>query len=289
MNLFSVGDVNIHRVEELVIKSAMDLLTDDASLIEANRHWLTPHFMNADGTRDFVFQSWIIEVDGRIVLVDPCNGNDRSHTVPVFDHLNTPYIERFEATGIRPKDVDYVFCTHLHHDHCGWCTQLSNGKFIPTFPNARYLFVKREYDRWDPALPGYQPVSYNKGVFEQSILPVMNANQGVLVDDEHQFLPGLKILPAYGHTLGHSMLHLQSGSEQAYFTGDVFHHPLQVMYPELHLPGCDDLGLAIKTREETAELCFQNAALVIPAHFAFPHIGNIRKDAGSFSFHPTVT
>lgn len=279
METFSIGNASIHRVEELIIQSAMELLTDDPALIEVNRHWLSPHFLNADGTRDFVFQSWIVEVDGRIIVIDPCNGNDRSHVVPIFDHLKTPYIERFETTGIRPQDVDYVFCTHLHHDHCGWCTQLVDGRFVPTFPNASYLFVDREYRRWDPRLAGHQPVSYNTGVFEQSVLPIMEAGLGTLVSDSHDFLPGCTILPAYGHTQGHSMLHLRCGDEEAYFTGDVFHHPLQVMYPELHLPGCDDLAMAIRTRIDVANVCAASNALVIPAHFAYPHIGFIDERA----------
>lgn len=281
MQQFSIGDATIYRVEELVIQSAMALLVDDPELVEANRHWLRPHFLNEDGTRDFVFQSWIIEVDGRIIVVDPCNGNDRSHVVPIFDHLKIPYIERFEATGILPRHVDYVFCTHLHHDHCGWCTRLVDGRFIPTFPNAQYLFVDREYRRWDPRLPDHQPVSYNTGIFEQSVVPIMDAGLGTRVKDRHRIIPGCDILPAYGHTLGHSMLHLKSGNAQAYFTGDVFHHPLQVLYPGLHLPGCDDLDMAIRTRIDVASACAASEALVVPAHFAYPHIGFITEQSST--------
>ena len=284
MNVIKVGDAEIRRVEELAIISKMALLTQDQALIEANRHWLVPHFMSPDGLRDFIFQSWILLVDGKVVVIDPCNGNGRPHMLPLFNGLDTPYIERFGATGIRPEEVDYVFCTHLHHDHCGWNTQLRNGRYVPTFPNARYLFVRREYERWDTRLPGHKPLDYNTGVFERSVLPVMEAGLADLVNDRHRVSLSVEIEPAYGHTVGHSMLHLVSRAKEAYFTGDVFHHPLQIIEPTLHLPGCDNLEQAIETRRRVAALCAERNALVIPAHFPTPHAGWVRQHNDTVTF-----
>lgn len=283
-NSIKVGDAEILRVEEMSIISPMSILTQDQALVEANRHWLTPHFLRPDGRRDFVFQSWILLVDDKVIVVDPCTGNARSHMYPIFNNLDTPYIERFAATGIKPEDVDYVFCTHLHHDHCGWCTQLRDGRFVPTFPNARYLYVKREFERWDTRRPDHRVVDYNVGVFEQSVLPIVEAGLADLVSDRHRLSASVEIEPAYGHTLGHSIVHLVSKTKEAYFTGDVFHHPLQILYPELHLPGCDNLEQAIETRRRIANLCIERNALVIPAHFAKPHVGWIRKKNGAVSF-----
>jgi glyoxylase-like metal-dependent hydrolase (beta-lactamase superfamily II) len=284
MNVIRVGHAEIRRVEEMTIKSRLEMLTSDAALIDANKHWLVPLFMNADGTRDFVFQSWIMVVDGRVFVIDPCTGNGRPHMLPLFNMLDTPYIERFVATGIKPADVDYVFCTHLHHDHCGWSTQLRDGRFVPTFPNARYIYVRREYERWDARLTGHKRVDWHAGVFERSVLPIMEAGLADLVEDRHRISASVEIEPAYGHTMGHSILHLDSQSKEAYFTGDVFHHPLQIPYPELHLPGCDNLGMAIETRRRVAEMCVDRDALIIPAHFARPHVGYIRGRHGAFSF-----
>jgi glyoxylase-like metal-dependent hydrolase (beta-lactamase superfamily II) len=284
-----VGLAEIRRVEEFTLKSPMSTLTRDQALIEANKHWLMPLFLQADGYRDFVFQSWILLVDDRVFVIDPCNGNGRPHMLPMFDHLNTPYIERFAATGIEPEDVDYVFCTHLHHDHCGWSTQLREGRYVPTFPNARYVYVRREYERWDTRRPDHKLVDYNVGVFERSVLPIMEAGLAELVDDRHRLAPSVAIEPAYGHTLGHSMLHLVSQAQEAYFTGDVFHHPLQMLYPELHMPGCDDLPMAIATRRRVVEQCIERNALVIPAHFPAPYAGWIRREGGAVMFEPVHT
>jgi glyoxylase-like metal-dependent hydrolase (beta-lactamase superfamily II) len=278
MTVIKVGDAEIRRVEEMRFKSPMQGLTQDQALIDKHRHWLMPHFLNNDGSRDFIFQSWIVLVDGNVVVIDPCTGNGRPHMYPFFANLDTPYIERFAASGIRPDQVDYVFCTHLHHDHCGWNTQLRDGKFVPTFANARYLFARREYERWDTRRSDHQEVDYNVGVFNQSVLPVMEAGLAELVNDHHRVSPSLEIEPAYGHTLGHSILHLVSKMQEAYFSGDVFHHPLQIIEPTLHLPGCDNLAMAIETRRRLIDRCTTSGALLIPAHFAAPHAGWIRRN-----------
>jgi glyoxylase-like metal-dependent hydrolase (beta-lactamase superfamily II) len=286
MSVIRVGQAEICRVEEMTIISSMAMLTNDQALIEENKHWLMPLFMSPDGKREFVFQSWIMIVDGNVFVIDPCTGNGRPHMYPFFSMLKTPYIERFAATGIKPADVDYVFCTHLHHDHCGWSTKLRDGRFVPTFPNARYIYVRREYERWDTRRADHKVVDYNVGVFEQSVLPIMEAGLGDLVNDRHRISASVEIEPAYGHTMGHSILHLASQEQEALFTGDVFHHPLQIPYPELHLPGCDNLAMAIETRRRIAEMCADRDALIIPAHFARPHAGYARRKQGTITFEP---
>jgi glyoxylase-like metal-dependent hydrolase (beta-lactamase superfamily II) len=286
MNSIQVGNAEIRRVEEMTIRSPMGTLTKDQALIEANKHWLAPLFLAPDDHWDFIFQSWIMTVDSRVFVIDPCTGNGRPHMYPMFANLDTPYIERFAASGIKPEHVDFVFCTHLHHDHCGWSTQLRHGRFVPTFPNARYVYVRREYERWDTRRPDHKPVDYNLGVFDQSVLPIMEAGLADLVDDRHRISASVEIEPAYGHSMGHSILHLDSNSREAYFTGDVFHHPLQILYPQLHMPGCDNLEMAIETRRRVAAQSADRNALIIPAHFPQPHAGYARRKNGAVTFEP---
>ena len=165
-------------------------------------------------------------------------------------------------------------------------TKLRDGKFVPTFPNARYIYPRKEYERWNPRRPDYQAVDYNEGVFECSVQPIIDAGLGDVIDDNYQLSQSVNIEPAYGHTRGHTMLHVNAAGEEVYFTGDVFHHPLQILYPELHLPGCDDLDTAIATRRRVATLCAERGAVLIPAHFADPHIGYVKKEGEQFSFEP---
>ena len=278
MSEIRAAGARVRRVEEMANRTPISNLTTDRQLIERCRSWLAPHFLDDEDFWAMQFQSWILEIDGRIFVIDPCNGNGRPHAAfPMFDMLETPYLERFAAAGVRPEDVDVVFCTHFHHDHCGWNTQLRDGRFVPTFPNARYVFVRREYERWNPARAGHREVAFNIGVFERSIEPVMAAGLAELVEDRHRISPSVAIEPAYGHTMGHSILHLTNDGEEAYFSGDVIHHPIQIADPEVHFFGCDSLPDAIATRRGLIDTCARSGALIIPAHFPAPHAGWIRR------------
>ena len=280
-----VGDARIQRVEEIVLKMPISTFMPDAEFVARNMHWLLPRFVDAEGNCALPWQSWIVEVDGKIIVIDPCNGNGRANLAfPDAHMLDTPYIERFEATGIRPEDVDYVFCTHLHFDHCGWNTRLRAGRYVPTFPNARYLFTRREYERWDPRLPGHQPLEVMQGVFENSVLPVLEAGLAEIVGAHHQISPSVLIEPAYGHTAGHSVAHLNSGGAPACFAGDAFHHPLELLRPGIDPHLDEDVAAGIATRERLVSFFLEHNVLIIPAHFPAPHAGWLRRRNGAVVF-----
>jgi glyoxylase-like metal-dependent hydrolase (beta-lactamase superfamily II) len=288
--MLTLGEAEILRVEEFSQALPLAALGADPALVDAHRSWLEPNFLNAaDATFSLVFQCWVVRLDGRVIVIDPCNGNGRERPILTqFHQLDTPFIERFEAAGVQPERVDYVFCTHLHCDHCGWNTRLRDGRWVPTFPNARYLFVRREVERWDPRNNDPQAIGFNVGVFEDSVLPVIEAGLADLVDDHHRIAPALAIEPAYGHTAGHSILRLATEGGELFFTGDAFHHPLQIIDPSLHMTGdSDDLAAAIATRERLRALIADRDALMLPAHFQAPHGGRIqRRDDGGYRFIP---
>jgi glyoxylase-like metal-dependent hydrolase (beta-lactamase superfamily II) len=287
MNHIELGSARIQTIQEGV-RQSLDIaaLTNDRDFIAAQKDWMCPDFFDpVANTFDLVFQSYLVNAGDRVLVVDPCIGNGKTREVlRNFDHLDGPFIERFEATGTRVEDVTTVFCTHLHCDHCGWNTQLRNGKWVPTFPNARYIFVQRELDRWDPRRPGHKAVAFNAGTFEDSVLPILQSGLADLVPDTHSLGGGIFIEPAYGHTDGHSMLRLTSGKQEAYFVGDAVHHPLQILRPELDFAMPDDPEAAVATRIRLRERASETGALVLPAHFAAP--GYITKNAGEFGFKP---
>ena len=286
MDRFNVGDAEIRRIEEMRAKFPASGFADQA-FIDANSDWLKPDFVSPDGTVDFVFQSWIVRVDDLVVVVDPCNGNGRSRPhLDFFNDLQTDFIERFERDGVDPIKVDIVFCTHLHCDHCGWNTRLRGGRWVPTFPNARYLFGRREYERWDPARPGYRPVEHNEGVYEDSIKPIVDAGLAELIEDQHRLSPSLVTSPSGGHTIGHLSLGLSSAGELAWFTGDAIHHPIQLALPKASLGGDEALEDAIAFRRIVADHLSTTGALMIPAHFAGAHVGHVRKRDGRITFEP---
>ncbi|MCB2080058.1 MAG: MBL fold metallo-hydrolase [Novosphingobium sp.] len=272
------GGADIWEVEEIWHKRPLSDMTTDKALIASLPQWMFPDFIDAHWNFDIVTRCWIVIVDGRVIVVDPCTGNGRNF--PDFEPahmLDTPFIERFAATGFRPEDVDFVFCTHLHMDHCGWNTVLRDGRYVPTFPNARYVMVKREIDRWDPRHPDHVPVPQNVGTFENSVLPVIEAGLAQIVADRHTILPGVDVEPANGHTLGHSMLHVCSEEKHAYFVGDAFHHPLEMLLPGLDDQTSENFEMLHAARRNIIDTALKQDALVIPAHFCCAFGGHLRQ------------
>ncbi len=182
-----------------------------------------------------------------------------------------PWIERLGAAGTRPEDIDFVMCTHLHADHVGWNTHLQDGRWVPTFPNARYLFHRKEFARWNSRLPGYMPRPINEFVFEDSILPVAEAGQMTLIDDGYTVDGMFTLEAAAGHTPGHVKIRLGSGGKAGIFSGDVIHHPLQVFYPELQSVFDEDAEMAAVTRARLLAECVDKDVMLFPSHFAEPH------------------
>lgn len=282
--VLTIGDSAIRRVEELRIPNSIAHFTEDQALLAAHRHWLAPHFLDENDGFDLVFQSWIFETDGRVVLVDPCNGNGKPHMVPFFDRLDVPYIERIEETGYRPADIDLVVCTHLHHDHCGWNTVLRDGKWVPTFPNARYIIQQAEYDRWGRDRHLHPAFAYNDGVFERSVQPVVEAGLAELVDGSRRLGEGLAVELAAGHTAGHQMLHLASAGHRALFTGDCFHHPIQLVDPAIPFGDAEDQAQVAAMRRKLAAIAADEHCLLIPAHLPAPHAVRAWREDGAIRF-----
>lgn len=272
MTVMTIGKAALNQVEEVRIPNKISYFTKDEDLIAANRYWLSPHFLDENGGFDLLFHSWIVEVGGRVILIDPCNGNGIPHQVPFFDNLNVPYIERMQASGYRPEDIDFVVCTHLHHDHCGWNTRLRDGKWVPTFPNARYIIQQLEYDSWAAKHDNLPPEDLNQGVFERSVEPVVRAGLVDFANGHRRLTPSISVEPARGHTFGHQMVHLQTQGRHAYFAGDTFHHPIQLADPNVMFAGGDDQEALIAMRKRLIDLAADQNAYIIGAHIPAPYV-----------------
>lgn len=284
MTALTIGRVAVERVEELRIPNRIACFTQDSALIEAHRSWLAPHYLDAGNGFDLVFQTFVFECDGRVVLVDPCTGNGRPNPVHFFDQLDVPFIERLEAAGWRPQDVDFVVCTHLHHDHCGWNTCLRDGQWVPTFPRARYLMQQAEIDRWGRDRHLHKPFALNDGVFERSVAPVLEAGLADTLHGEHTFAPGLRVEPAAGHTAGHQLLSVTSAGRSALFTGDVFHHPLQLIEPAIPFGDAEDQQAVEVLRRALVERAAREDALLVAAHLPAPHGVKVARLGDEFRF-----
>ena len=283
-----IGDTVITRIEESIRTSFTPQVlfpSFDPEAVERHRHWLVPdHFDATEGKFRTSVHSFLVRTPRHVVLIDTCGGNHKNRPyLPRFHQQDIPWLSRLAAAGVTPEQVDYVMCTHLHCDHIGWNTQLRDGRWVPTFPNAKYLFHRKEVNRWNPAHPSFFHAPHNEFVWEDSILPVIAAGQAVEIEDGHVLDETLTVEPAPGHTLGHVRIRLASHGRQAMFSGDVMHVPLQVYYPEWHTSLDDDPLLGIASRRALLETCAETGALLLPTHFVAPHCCRIREVAQGYA------
>ena len=139
-------------------------------------HWLAPHHYEAESGRiRLAVHSWLLKVGGKTILIDSCCGNNKNKPGRPFWHmLNEPYLERLAAASAKPEDIDLVMCTHLHHDHVGWNTRQKDGKWVPTFPNARYVFSKPDVDYFSKVDADPKEGPAELGTFRECVVPILN-------------------------------------------------------------------------------------------------------------------
>lgn len=229
------------------------------------------------------FHSIVVRTPNATILVDSCVGNDKQRPRnPHWHQRQGTYLADLAVVGLTPEDIDIVMCTHLHADHVGWNTRLQNGAWVPTFPNARYLFAEKEVEYWQQMLASSLPDSVNHGSWADSVAPVFDAGQAVLVGADEEVADGVVLLPAPGHTPGNVMVKLDQMGERAYVTGDVIHHPIQVEHPEWSTCFCWDPQQSADTRIKTLTTVAQEDAWLLPAHFPTPTATKIRETATGF-------
>jgi glyoxylase-like metal-dependent hydrolase (beta-lactamase superfamily II) len=255
-----------------------EILTEHAGL-------MGPHFIDPESLDLMIsFHCYVLRFNGRIILVDTCIGNHKPRPLrPNWNMRQSDFLERLAGLGVRPEDVDAVMCTHLHVDHVGWNTRLVNGKWVPTFPNARYIMAEVEYRHWQ-ARHEREGAQANQGAFIDSVLPVVQSGQAEMVGMSQQIEPGIRLEPAAGHTPGTVLIHVEDGADHGVITGDTIHHPIQFAFPEMPTKYCDDPQRASKVRVAMCERFANTSSRLLTGHFPAPSIGRIRRDDKKLSF-----
>lgn len=250
----------------------------DADAFERERSdWLDDTLVDSmTGRLLMSLHSYVIRSAHHTILVDTCVGNHKPRPETRAWHMrNGPFLEDLAAMGVAPESVDYVLCTHLHVDHVGWNTQLRDGRWVPTFPNAKYLFHEKEYAYWESAEMAAGSGATRRAAFEDSVLPVVAAGQTELVSGDHQLDDSVFLEHAPGHTPGHVFVHLRNGGHRAVFTGDCLHHPLQIAYPRWSSRYCTDPERSAETRCDIVERVADTDTLMLGAHFPTPVAGRV--------------
>ena len=279
------GSAHILRVEES-IDTSFKAATFFPQLSPAQRDALSAgmapqHYHPDSDALVLSMHSWVVKTDRHTILIDACIGNDKDRMPRAhWHHRRGDFLQRLARLGFQPEDIDLVMCTHMHADHVGWNTVLRDGRWIPTFPRAQYLFTKTEYEH---AATFEHPNPIMRQAFNDSVLPVIESGQALMIDDGHEVDDMFTVQLAPGHTPGNAMLKLQTPSRQALFVGDVIHHPIQVYHPELSSVACLDPEASRQSRLRMLEHCCEHHALMLPAHFAAPHGGHIEAHARGFA------
>lgn len=244
--------------------------------------WLRPDHVTPSDDMVMRFQAFVVEADGARIVVDTCAGNDKHRALPVFDHQSTSFLHDFRAAGFDPASIDLVVCTHLHVDHVGWNTHLIDGRWVPTFPNARYLFGRTEYEHWSVAGEDDQ-----RRILEDSVQPVMDAGLAELVESTHQLTASVRLDPTPGHTPGHHSVRLTSGAEFGVITGDVLHHAGQAAMPHLSTVADSDADAARSTRTSFLADCAASGSLMIGTHLPGKTAYRVEPGADGHGFRLT--
>jgi glyoxylase-like metal-dependent hydrolase (beta-lactamase superfamily II) len=281
---FAVADLNIQRIieQETPYFPAFELfpaLTPE--MLDEHRAWL--HQVKALDDNDTLilcFQSYVVKTPHHTILIDSCIGNDKPRPGRPKWNMKTDetYMRGLAAAGVSVADIDIVMCTHLHVDHVGWNTRLDNGRWVPTFPNARYVFGRREYDYWTA-----QNAKAEVPPFADSVLPVVEADKADIVSDDFAIGDHVRVVPTPGHTPGHFAIAIGKGQDDAVFAGDLMHSPLQLRYPELSPKFDVDPVQAATTRRQFLERYCDTDTLCCTAHFPSPSVGKIRRKGNAFS------
>ena len=281
-----IGSATIHRIveQEGPFFDAMQFFpTATKEFLDENRRWLQPRFLDANDKLILCIQSYVVRTPHHTIMIDTCVGN---HTPrPARSFWNMMNSDRYEkslaASGFSVNDIDFVMCTHLHTDHVGWNTRLENGRWVPTFPKARYVFADRELAYWtkrqqdDPAACPW---------IVDSVLPIVAANRADIVKSAHAFNDLVTLIPTPGHTIDHYSVRVGRPGADAIITGDMIHSPLQARFPELGMMADYDSKQAGESRRSLFGQVCDTSTLMCMAHFPSPSAGRMVRHQEAFDF-----
>ncbi|MEM7744720.1 MAG: MBL fold metallo-hydrolase [Pseudomonadota bacterium] len=279
---FRVGDFVVQQVVEFQapfrpLATMFPEAARDPAALEALLPRLQPWCVDEQGRAILPVQSYVIRTGRHVILIDTCVGCDKTNSrFPEWaGRQDEGWLQRLQAMGMQPEQVTHVLCTHLHSDHSGWNTRLLDGRWVPTFPNARYIFAKAEVAHAE---------ANETELYAENVLPVIAAGQADLVETDHQIEDGVWLEPTPGHTPGHVAVHLVSAGRHAVMWGDLLHSPAQALYP--HWAYARDVSAADSTASRWRVLgaAAEHNRLILSSHFPLPSVGRVRSEGAGFWF-----
>ena len=287
---FTIGDLRVDRIIEsegpfLGAKALFPGLTDEELARQRPALEAMGALVPGGDILNLTIQSYVVRTPRHTILVDTCVGNHKTFPRRPAWHQQTAstYMDALAAVGLAVEDIDIVLCTHLHVDHVGWNTRLLDGRWAPTFPNARYLFGRIEYQHWER-----ENAKEPSTIFNESVLPVVEAGRVTFVASDPAIDDHVRLTPTPGHSPGHHAVVLGRARDEAMMTGDMMHSPLQVARPDLSPIFDLDPMQAADTRRRVLERLCETRMLCCTAHFPSPSVFRIGRDGETFRCEPAA-
>ena len=283
---WQIGDVEVVRIVEINDHhDPFTMLGPDFTVEVARRHgWLVPNFATPEGVMKISFQCFVVRSGKERIMIDTCIGNGRQREYEVFSNLRGTFLEDIKAAGFPRETITKVLCTHLHQDHVGWNTMQDGGRFVPTFPNARYLFGRKEHEHWE--MLKRTGSHHFMGHLKDAVDPITQAGLADFIEPTLALTDEVSLFPTHGHTPGHVSVMIASKGQEAIITGDAMHHPIQLAEPGFANNFDMDPETALKTRRQLYERAADKDILIIGTHFCDPTSGFIVRDGNAWKLKP---
>lgn len=280
-----VGSVEISRIVEIAALHfpseyvAGGVTADQVLALD----WMKPHFCDEAGQLALSFHAFLVRTPDKVILIDTCFGAGREMPSPSFSNLDRTFMDNLAAAGVQPADIDIVMCTHMHYDHVGWNTQDENGRWVPTFPNARYLYSAKDFEICKTKAEAGDPHYFH---FADTILPPVQAGLVDFIDatEGYRLCEEVSLISTPGHSPDHFSVCISSQGQDAVITGDIMHNPVQCAYPDNQPVADEDQPMAVQTRRKFLERFADQPVLVLGTHFPAPTAGYIRNSGDVWRF-----
>jgi glyoxylase-like metal-dependent hydrolase (beta-lactamase superfamily II) len=264
-NTFEIGDLRVTVLSDGAARApgTVYFQGSTAEQWEPHKRWL-----DHQGNVEFPFTCFVVRSGDRTILIDTGLG-----PVNMFGFTGGALLTELAAAGFAATDIDTVFVTHLHIDHCGNVALPEGESYAATFPKAIYRWSSVEDEFWRKASGPHVP----------AVLQPMFAAVGdhyEVANDGDTIAPGITVIGTPGHTPGHSAIVLSSGGERAFILGDAISCPVQLEQPEWSGMGDMDKALARRTQEAVVREAEEQGALLTAAHFPGLTFGRVLKGRG---------
>ena len=288
---YRVGAAEVTRISDLELRDfTPEKLYPGAwtpETLSSHPEWFPPWTMDEERKHLLMsVHSWLIRERGRTTLVDTGAGNDKERPdSKYFDRLSTSYLSNLAAAAVRPEDVDFILTTHVHVDHVGWNTRLEDGVWVPTFPNARYIFSGEEHAFFTDKANLTERNRTSFATQKDSVDPIIKAGLADRINiDGAAPIPGFRFEGTPGHSPYHASIIFESEGRTAFFSGDVMHHPIQVHRPDWNAMFDADGEAAKRSRAWALSFAVEREAQVFSSHFPGSSTGYVRAETSGFGW-----